>query len=189
MNLGQFFFKYRGFTPIPLLLIVLIFARPVPLSFLRGILLMLAGESIRLWGVAYAGGATRTRNVGANQLVTNGPFGRMRNPLYLGNILMYCGAAVVANVWLPYLIIFILFFFGIQYYFIVRLEEEKLGELFGAEYRKYCQAVPRIIPRIKSVKSTHPVKPDVAGAFRSEKSTFISFAAVLILLAVKMYYF
>ena len=189
MNLGQFFFKYRGFTPIPMVLIVLIFAQPTPVSFLWGILLMLAGESIRLWGVAYAGGATRTRNVGANQLVTNGPFGRVRNPLYLGNILMYCGAAVVANTWLPYLVIFVLIFFGVQYYFIIRLEEEKLSELFGTEYAEYCQAVPRIIPRIKNISSARPVKPDAGGAFRSEKSSFLSFATVLLFMVLKMYFF
>ncbi|GAB4337045.1 MAG: hypothetical protein Kow0037_19260 [Calditrichia bacterium] len=189
MTIEQFFFKFRGFTPVPLVLIVLIFAQPTGNSFLLGCALMVVGELIRIWGVSYAGGATRTRNVGAHQLVTNGPFAHLRNPLYLGNMFMYTGAAVIANVWIPYLILFTWIFFGIQYYFIIKLEEEKLKELFGQTYLDYCQRVPRILPQLKAAPSENPVKPDLPGALRSEKSTFISFASILILLFLKMKFF
>jgi len=189
VDIRQFFFKYRGFTPVPFVLIVIFFAQPTLSSFLVGLLLMLLGECIRIWGVSYAGGATRTRNVGAGQLITNGPFARVRNPLYIGNMLMYSGAAVIANVWLPWLIIIVLIFFGFQYYFIVNLEEEKLRELFGQEYADYCKKVPRFFPRLIAVTSDNPVQPDFAGAVRSEKSTFISFSVILVLLAGKMYLF
>ena len=189
MDIRQFFFKFRSYTPVPFLLIALYFANPVPASFLWGILLMLIGELIRIWGVSYAGGATRTRNVGANKLVTNGPFGRVRNPLYIGNMFMYSGAAIVANFWLPYLLLIVWLFFGMQYYFIIKLEEEKLQEIFGNEYRQYCREVPRIIPRLKPRYSPHPVQPNVKGALRSEKSTFLSFTLILILFGIKMLFF
>lgn len=187
MDIRQFFFKYRGFTPVPLILIVIIFARPTIESFLWGLLLMVLGEIIRIWGVSYAGSATRTRNVGAPQLVTSGPFGRVRNPLYIGNMLMYTGAAVIANVWLPWLIFAVWIFFGIQYYFIVKLEEAKLDELFGQAYSDYRRAVPRFMPRLSPISSQNPVQPEFAKAIRSEKSTFISFAVILLLMAGKMY--
>ncbi len=189
MDIKQFFFKYRGFTPVPVILIVIIFAEPSVTSFLWGISLMVIGEIVRISGVSYAGGATRTRNVGAPQLVTNGPFGYVRNPLYIGNILMYSGAAVIANVWLPWLIFAVLIFFGIQYHLIVKLEEEKLENLFGQAYLDYKKQVPRFIPQFPAYASAQPVAPDYSGALKSEKSTFISFAAILILLAGKMILF
>ena len=146
MDVRQFFFKYRGYTPVPLILIVIIFAKPSPRSFLGGLVLMLIGEIIRFWGVSYAGGATRTRHVGAQQLVTNGPFGHVRNPLYIGNIFMYTGAAIIAHIWMPWLIFAVWILFGIQYYLIVNLEEENLHKLFGQKYLFYCKQVPRFLP-------------------------------------------
>ncbi len=189
MDIRQFFFKYRSYTPIPFLLFALYFAAPTPESFTRGILLMILGELIRIWGVSYAGGATRTRNVGANRLVTNGPFGYVRNPLYIGNVLMYTGAAIVANFWMPWLLLIVWLFFGVQYYFIIKLEEEKLGEIFGDSYLEYCREVPRILPRLRPAHSSHPVQPNLKGALRSEKSTFLSFTLILLLFGLKMKFF
>lgn len=168
-------------------MIVLIFAQPTFASFSWGIFLMVLGELIRIWGVAYAGGATRTRNVGAPELVTSGPFARVRNPLYIGNMLMYTGAAVIANVWQPWLVIFIWVFFGVQYYFIVNLEEEELNKIFGGPYHKYCKNVNRFIPNLRAYKINHQNQPDYKMALISEKSTFISFLTILILMAGKMY--
>lgn len=150
---------------------------------------MLIGEWIRLWGVAYAGGATRTRNVGAPRLITNGPFGYVRNPLYIGNMIMYVGATIIANVWMPYLIMVVLFYFAIQYYFIVILEENKLIQLFKEEYKEYTQTVPRFLPRLKPINSQNPTKPNYPNAFRSERSTFMSFSTIIILFILKMVLF
>ena len=147
---------------------------------------MLIGEWARFWGVAYAGGATRTRNVGAPRLITSGPFGYVRNPLYIGNMIMYAGAAIIANVWIPYLIIGVLFYFAVQYYSIVKLEEQKLVELFKESYADYVQSVPRFLPRLKPLVAQDPTQPNFKKAFRSEKSTFMSFSAIVILFVLKM---
>src|SRR4030043_1443399 len=157
VDLRQFFFKFRGLTPVPIVLIVLIFASPTASSFLWGILVMIIGEMVRFWGVAYAGGATRTRNVGASTLVTNGPFAHVRNPLYIGNLCIYTGAAIISNTWLPWLIFIIWIFFGVQYHLIVKLEEEKLQELFGNSYLEYKNKVPRFFPRFSPLKADNPV--------------------------------
>jgi protein-S-isoprenylcysteine O-methyltransferase Ste14 len=189
MDIRNLFFKYRGFTPVPLVIVVLIFATPTPASILWGIAVMILGEMIRIWGVAYAGGATRTRDVGAPFLVTAGPFARVRNPLYLGNILMYSGAAIIANFWLPWLVFAAWLFFGIQYHLIVDLEEEKLAELFGDQYLQYKSKVPRFIPMINALKDQTDTQPNYAMALKSEKSTFMSFATIIILLIGKMVLF
>jgi len=189
MDIRNLFFKYRGFTPVPFVIIVLIYAQPGCSSLVWGIAIMLLGELIRIWGVAYAGGATRTRDVGAPFLVTAGPFAHVRNPLYLGNMLMYSGAALIANIWLPWLVLATWLFFGIQYSLIVDLEEEKLVELFGDSYKKYKSAVPRFLPSLQALKEQTDTKPDYRMAIKSEKSTFMSFATILILMVGKMILF
>lgn len=182
MEIREFFFQYRGFTPVPLVLIVLIFAQPNLHSFLWGLFWMCLGELIRIWGVAYAGGATRTRQVGAPYLVTDGPFGYVRNPLYIGNMIMYTGATIMANLWIPWLIFIVWIFFSIQYYFIVDLEEEKLSELFGKEYQIYKEKVPKFIPSLSPQIPKGKTTPDYKKAFISEKSTFISFITIILLI-------
>lgn len=189
MDIRNFFFKYRGFTPVPFVIIVLIYAKPSIISLVWGIAIMLIGEFIRIWGVAYAGGATRTRDVGAPFLVTAGPFAHVRNPLYLGNMLMYSGAALIANIWLPWLVFATWIFFGIQYSLIVDLEEERLIELFGESYKKYKSTVPRFVPSFKALKEQTDTKPDYKMALKSEKSTFMSFTTILILMMGKMILF
>jgi protein-S-isoprenylcysteine O-methyltransferase Ste14 len=186
VDLRQFFFKFRGLTPVPIVLLVLVFARPTASSFFWGIFFMFIGEMIRFWGVAYAGGATRTRNVGANMLVTNGPFAYVRNPLYIGNMFIYSGAAIISNTCLPWLILFIWIFFGIQYHLIVKLEEEKLQELFGNSYLEYKNKVPRFLPQLHPFKAETPVRPDFKNALKSEKSTFFSMLVILLLMSGKM---
>ena len=190
MTGGEFFFKYRGFTPVPLLIILLYFAGPDIASLVAGVLVMLLGESIRLWGVSYAGGETRTREVGASALVTSGPFAFIRNPLYFGNMTMYTGAALMANIWLPWLILFVWTFFGVQYGFIVGLEEKELQERFGEEYHRYRQSVPRIIPNFKKYPDASTgIRPNLRAAFRSERSSLLGFAVIVLLMAGKMLLF
>ena len=91
-----------------------------------------------MWSVSYAGGETRTTSVGAPSLCTAGPYGFVRNPIYVGNMLMYLGIVIVAGS--PNLMLMALAtmsFFIIQYSLIISLEEEKLDELFGSDYTTY----------------------------------------------------
>lgn len=149
---------------------------------------MAAGEMLRMWSVAYTGRETRSLEIGATQLITCGPYACTRNPLYLGNMLMYSGATVMANVWMPYFLIFICIYFGIQYYFIILEEERTLKELFGERYLHYRQQVPRFLPRLIPRRLYKSVQPNIKMALMSEKSTFLSFVAIVILLYVKMIY-
>ncbi len=64
---------------------------------LSGFLVLSSGEFLRAWGVFYVGAETRvTHRVGASKLVTSGAFGHVRNPLYVGNILIYVDWALDA---------------------------------------------------------------------------------------------
>ena len=111
-KLSSDIFKYRSYTPIPFLLLMVIFQNPSIQTILIGLVFVLLGEFFRLWGVSYAGSETRTTgSVGGTYLVVSGPYAYVRNPLYLGNILLYCGVGVMSNALFPYLLIVAFLFF------------------------------------------------------------------------------
>ena len=113
MDLRYFLFSNRSFTPIPLVLAILYLSSLSYPYFIIGIGLIVVGESIRIYGVRFAGGATRTREVGAPSLCTSGPYSRCRNPLYLGNMIIYCGVVLMAGGQFLWPLLFIVFFFFI----------------------------------------------------------------------------
>src|SRR3972149_3647601 len=89
-SLSSLFFKYRSYTPVPFIVIMLIYENANIWSLIAGVLIVIIGESIRLWGVSWAGSETRTTDKpGGTYLIMSGPFAYLRNPLYLGNILIY----------------------------------------------------------------------------------------------------
>ncbi len=185
MKIGELFFKIRGFTPIPFLLVAIILADPKLSLIIIGLISIFFGEFMRIWGVSYAGGATRTREAGAPFLVTNGPFAYVRNPLYIGNIFIYTGVIILSGAWLPYLAVIVFFVFLIQYLFIIDHEESKLIEIFKDEYQAYKDSVPKFIPGFKSYKTKTDVKPLIIKAFKSEKSTFLAMGSFLVIIIIR----
>jgi len=178
----QKIFSYRSYTPIPFLIVMLIFAKPTLWSLLIGFSIALVGELIRFWGVGYAGGETRTTGpVGGSKLVTNGPYAYVRNPLYLGNMLMYLGFGVMSMALFPYFQIIGLIYFFVQYYLIVTLEEDYLSRAFPDEYALYIKHVPRFIPRLKRYEFASKFKFDIKEALRSERRTLQAFFLVVAL--------
>ena len=164
---------------------MVLFARPTVTTLAAGLLLTVLGESIRFWGVAYAGSLTRvTGSVGAPEVVIAGPFSYVRNPLYIGNILMYTGVGIMSNAMTPWLVLVALLYFSFQYSLIVSLEEEFLEKEFGEGYIEFKKNVPRFLPRLRPYK--HPLqdhqKPSWQEAVRSERRTFQAIVLVMILL-------
>ena len=97
MNIRNFLFSNRSFTPVPIAFVIIYLSDPSILYFIYGMPLILVGELIRINAVSHAGGITRTMNVGAPSLCTSGPYSRTRNPLYLGNMIIYLGIVLVAG--------------------------------------------------------------------------------------------
>ncbi len=182
-----FFFKSRSYTPIPILLVALILANPNWISLIIGLPLIILGEWIRFSGVARAGGATRTREVGAPSLVTSGIFAHTRNPLYLGNFLLSLGICIYAWAWMPWMIIVYVMAYALQYGFIIALEEDTLREKFGEVYEDYFNNVPRFIPNFKSYNKQSDDKFDSKIALRSERSTFRAISAVIIIFSIRWF--
>ena len=160
MDIRNIFFKFRSYTPIPIALAIIYNSQPILPFNILGILLIAIGEIIRINAVRYAGGATRTRNVGAPSLCTSGPYSHTRNPLYWGNIIIYAGVAFLGGgQWMWHLVSIIIIFFIVQYYFIISLEEETLKLKFGEEYESYIKNVPKLLPKLIPWDSGNKIEP------------------------------
>lgn len=180
-------FAYRSYTPIPFLILMVVFAHPTTASMLLGFCLVIAGEALRFWGVSIAGSETRTTgSVGGTYLITNGPFAYVRNPLYLGNMLIYGGIGVMSLALFPWLLLVAVAWFYFQYSLIVGREEEYLAATFKDEYAAYCGAVPRFLPRLSPYRSSRA--PDKSVSFgeglASERRTLQAVVLVTIALVV-----
>ena len=176
-RIGAVLFRNRGWLPVPFLLVPLLAPGDMsPWSWLAGAVLIVAGELVRIAGVAAAGTVTRRRSRDVQRLVTYGIFGWVRNPLYVGNFLIWLGFGVGSGVWwfLPLAVIL----FAVEYTFIVRYEEGVLESIFGAEYLEYKQRTPRWLPRPPAVRESGP--HDWGEAVWSERSTFLQYAAIAV---------
>jgi protein-S-isoprenylcysteine O-methyltransferase Ste14 len=174
-RIGAVLFRHRGWLPVPFLLVPLLApGKADAMNWILGLLLIVVGEAIRLAGVAAAGTVTRRRSRTVQRLVTYGIFAWMRNPLYVGNFLIWLGFIVISGVlwFIPVAILL----FAIEYTLIVRYEEGVLESIFGEEYLRYKARTSRWFPR--------PPGTDEEGehhwgeAWRSEVSTFIQYLVI-----------
>lgn len=182
-QIGAVLFRHRGWLPLLFLGIPLVMPGTTsPFRWQAGLALIIIGEVIRLAGVAAAGTVTRRRSRNVQRLVTYGIFAWARNPLYIGNFLIWMGFVAISGV-LWFLPIAVLLF-AVEYELIVRYEEGVLESIFGREYLDYKNETPRWIPR-------PPRGAQPAGeyhwreALRSEISTFLQYAVLLLAFWIK----
>lgn len=176
-RIGAVLFRYRGVLPVPFLLIpLLVPGDQTRTGWIIATIIILIGEAFRLAGVSAAGTVTRRRSRNVQRLVTYGIFSWMRNPLYVGNLLIWVGFVVGSGVlwFLPVALVL----FAIEYTLIVRYEEGVLESIFGQEYVAYKQRTPRWFPRPPAERASGP--HDLGEALRSEVSTFAQYAALAV---------
>jgi len=181
-RIGALLFRNRSWLPVPFLLVALLApGHATAANWLVGAVLVVIGEWIRLAGVAAAGTVTRRRSRDVQRLVTYGIFRWVRNPLYVGNFLIWMGFVVISGVlwFLPVAIVL----FAVEYTLIVAYEEGVLESIFGAEYLVYKETTPRWIlrPRQSPAKGPH----DWGQAWRSEVSTFMQYVALAAVFVIK----
>ena len=84
------------------------------------------------------------------KLVCTGAYGVCRNPIYSSFALFILpGISFVTGTWV-YLIVSVFLVLAVTIF--IRKEEEKLRQVFRAEYEKYLATVSRVVPFIKPVK-------------------------------------
>lgn len=181
-RIGGVLFRNRSWLPVPFVVVTLLApAHPAMINWAIGFVLIVIGEWIRLAGVAAAGTVTRRRSRDVQRLVTYGIFRWVRNPLYVGNFLIWMGFVVISGVWwfLPIAILL----FAIEYALIVSYEEGVLESTFGQEYLDYKKTTPRWIPRPPKERESGP--HDWSEAWKSEISTFLQYGALGLAFAIK----
>jgi protein-S-isoprenylcysteine O-methyltransferase Ste14 len=119
-----------------------------PWLLLIGILLIASGAAIYTWTVwdfSSYGRGTPLPIDAPKKLVVRGLYRNVRNPMYIGVIMVILGwAYLFADGWL------LLYTLGVGivvHLFVLSYEEPKLKELFGEEYVTYQEEVGRWVPR------------------------------------------
>ena len=191
-QVGGWLFRHRTSLPLPVAIAILTLrigeAPPSAALVALGGAVTLIGEAIRLWGVHYIGAISRTRSDRLGPLVASGPFARLRNPLYVGNIGLWVGFALTARlVWLAPVILVLL---GLEYHAIVRWEETLLESRLGQAYRDYAARVPRWIPTLVGQDKQDRQGRQEGFSWRatlfSERGTFLAIAGGYLLLWIKL---
>jgi len=162
-RIGKVVFRWRD-ALFPIVLLTLAFGtwpriaggnvRTDHLMDAAGALVSLAGQVLRVMviGLVYITRGGQNRQVWANELVDGGMFAHCRNPLYLANLLLILGLAIVHNGWAMYLVAVPVFV--LAYVCIVSAEEQYLRGRFGDAYDDYCRRVPRWIPSLRGMPET-----------------------------------
>lgn len=106
--------------------------------------IVMGGGFLRMWAQFHI----RNRRILKTRkaLTTSGPYHYIRNPLYIGNILILAGICILSElIWfLPVVLLYSVILYGL----VVRWEEMRLEEEYGEVYLKYKRGVPRWIPII-----------------------------------------
>jgi protein-S-isoprenylcysteine O-methyltransferase Ste14 len=186
ISIGNFLFKHRNYLfPAYILALFLVFMPPssepgTGLMRIIALVLAFAGLAIRAVVIGYAyikrGGVNK--KVYADDLVTGGMFSITRNPLYVGNMLIYAGEFLMFGN-LAVFIIGVLSFWFI-YECIIAAEENYLRNKFGAQYEAYCKDVPRWALKLdRFPEAKKGMKFNIKRVFQKDYSTMLSTIAVL----------
>jgi protein-S-isoprenylcysteine O-methyltransferase Ste14 len=110
-----------------------------------GISCILLGQIFR---VSARGYKSENSNEGRT-LITGGPYALVRNPMYLGILLIGLGVVLVLfNWWVAAIFLAV---FATRYILLIFTEEKKLEGLFSKDLLEYKKNIPRIFPSLKQI--------------------------------------
>ncbi len=151
------FFELPVFLALTAVLVVRAFplppARPISVVFAAvGTLLAFAGVLVSVWAIATTVRRRVILDAGhfvkqEHPLVTGGAYGFVRNPMYLGIILLWFGIAVAfqSGVLLAAAAAYVV----PVLWFYIRAEERMMASEFGAQFEAYARRVGRLVPRLR----------------------------------------
>jgi hypothetical protein len=102
-----------------------------------------------LWLRGYAAGYVKKNQ----ELTMTGPYAHVRNPLYLGSILIAAGFAVALESWAVGVALAVMF---VAIYVPVIASEERFLRATFPEFGDYCARVPRLLPRLTPARMSDP---------------------------------
>jgi protein-S-isoprenylcysteine O-methyltransferase Ste14 len=143
-----------------------------------GVSLVLLGQLLRV----SARGHKAENSGNGHKLIQSGPYSMVRNPMYLGIILIGMGAVFfVMELWVAVLFGLLLI---LRYWELLLTEERFLLKEFGQEYAEYKNKVPRLFPTAsfilkKDIRNYLPLK---LAWFKRESVSIIIVLAVALLI-------
>lgn len=146
----------------------------IPLClFALGLFLVGVASLGRMWCSLYIAGYKNGR------LVTEGPYSVCRNPLYFFSMLGVLGIGCCTEM-LTFPLLFV-GAFAVFYPYVIRSEETRLEELFGAEFQKYKEEVPAFFPRFSAFREpeTYHVRPAAYRKAMFDALWFVWMAGIL----------
>jgi len=111
-------------------------------------------------------GRQAVRSPEAEFLCTSGPYAYVRNPLYLGNLLIGIGVCLTISEWYAYLLF--LGSFALVYAVVIPYEEGFLTQKFGNAYTAYAAATGRLLPSRTPYLSPTPIRADFRAGILGE---------------------
>ena len=118
-------------------------SQPSPGSMMIGLPVAALGLLLRGWAAGHL-----EKNL---RLAQSGPYAYVRNPLYLGTLLVALGLVIAARRWLLALTFAAVFL--LVYLPVIELEEQHLRQLFPV-FRDYEQRVPALLPTLQPLRAT-----------------------------------
>jgi protein-S-isoprenylcysteine O-methyltransferase Ste14 len=188
---GAWLFRYRSILPVPFALILILVRKGQTRALwpvMIGVILVLLGQMLRLWAVRHIGTISRTRTTRYGPLMTAGPYAIVRNPLYVGNWLLWTGFACWSRLLWMVPIAWAIFF--AQYRAIAAWEAEFIRSKYLEAYDDYARQVRPWMPRWPSRAALAPVTPlhPWRDVFFSERGTLAADVLMAVLLSVKMWF-
>lgn len=127
----------------------------LPMSKAAELLLAAVTAAIAIWSVWFCLAAARTlgkqwalvaRVVEDHELVMQGPYAIVRNPIYLAMFGMLIATGLAVSRWQGVLLGAIVFLVGNE--IRIRSEEKLLRGTFGVKFEEYARRVPAFLPRL-----------------------------------------
>jgi protein-S-isoprenylcysteine O-methyltransferase Ste14 len=145
--------------------------------FAIGAALTILAALIRTWGTAYLhSDVVHDSKLHTEGLVADGPYRYLRNPLYLGSMLMAVGFSVVASR-IGFLVLIAAS--TIFYNRLIRREEAALLVTQGKSYGEYLALVPRLWPGFRPRLASGTLKPQWGQAWLGEARTWLLACAMI----------
>jgi protein-S-isoprenylcysteine O-methyltransferase Ste14 len=118
-----------------------------------GLLMVVLCAYGRLWASFYICG-NKSKN-----LITEGPYSMVRNPLYFFSLVGACGLGIASKNVVG--LVMILALFVLYYPFVVIAEEKNLLERHKDAFKDYMLSTPRFFPRISQLKEPQSFEVNV----------------------------
>lgn len=148
-----------------------------------GAALTVLGALVRTWAAAYlAVDVIHDTKLRSESLVADGPYRRVRNPLYLGLMLLAAGYGLFATR-LGFVVIVVGMWILVRR--LIGREEAVLAAAQGERFESYRRAVPRLVPALTPRLSASGRAPNWSEALRGEAFFWVFALAAIALCATR----